>query len=244
MRWLLALALLAGLPGLASAQTLGQAAAKERAKRAKSGDGKPAPTVFTNDDLASEKEKQKQKEKEEQETATEELSRPIVWGRPGEPPPRSGEGPRGEDAPRPRRMDSDDPRAQPERSRRSPAPSEAGDPAPAAPSPTGQTIEEQQREEQWRERVVALETRRSQASSTKAMAQSRADEIRGRLNPMSATYEQDPGRIMALQQQAEAAEAEAKNADLELDSVREAYEQLAREAALAGVPRAWVQPPQ
>jgi hypothetical protein len=64
-RFVLVPAFLVLLPAWASPQELGNAAAKEREKKAKAAPpAKPAP-AFSNDDLASEKEKKRQKEEAE-----------------------------------------------------------------------------------------------------------------------------------------------------------------------------------
>jgi hypothetical protein len=229
-RFVLVPAFLILLPASASPQGLGDAAAKERERKAKSAPPAKAVPAFSNDDLASEKEKKRKKE--EAEARGEKLAPEA----PPEPAP-SEEGRLAEDG-RPRLSDPD--RAK-ERARGQQAPDGV---ARDAVAPDGTQDEVSQSEAEWRARVQAARNRIQELEGRYASVQARVDEMRARLNPMSPRYEQDVNQILALQQEITGAESEAASARKDVDDARAELAGLEEKARQAGVPPGWLRLPQ
>jgi len=218
-RFVLVPAFLVLLPAFSFPQELGDAAAKEREKKAKAAPPAKAAPAFSNEDLASEKEKKRKKEEAE------------ARGEKPEPdPPPSGESTDSERGGiavdgRPRLAD-------PDRGGR------------AAPEGQATPDEAASIEIEWRTRLEAARNVVREMDGRLAGIQTRIDELRARISPMNQQQEQDVNRILAVQQEITNAEAEMDPARANLKSAREELAALEETARQAGVARGVLRPPQ
>lgn len=224
-------ALLILLPAPASPQELGDAAAKEREKKAKSGatTGKPAP-AFSNDDLASEKEKKKKKDEAE--------------ARGEEPAPEPGPSQEGQVDAQGRKRLSDPDKAKDRTREATPQDAIPVDATPESADPDEAAAARAAAEAHWRGRLDAARNLVREMEGRFAGIQARIDEMRARISPMNPQQEQDVNRILAVQEEITAAEAELESAQANLKSAREDLVALEETARQAGVPPGWLRPPQ
>lgn len=218
------------LPASAFSQGLGDAAAKEREKKAKSGaTGKPAP-AFSNDDLASEKEKKKKKEEAE--------------ARGEEPPPDEGTSDAGSAAAEgPKRL-SDPDRAK-DRAREASAQNVVPvDSTPEGADPDEVAAARAAVEEHWRGRVAAARNVIREMEGRLKRVKTQIDDLRGIISPMNPQQEQDVNRILAVQEEITSAEAELESAQANLKTAREELVGLEEAARQAGVAPGVLRPPQ
>ncbi len=164
------------VPGVVTAQSLGQAAAQERDRREKlSREGKTAPgRVFTNEDL----------------------KKPDGVAKESAPPAPS----------------------------EAPAARETGDGGAGANA----TL--------WQHRADRARASLTQAKARKASIESRIDQLRQEMNPMSASYRLDPNRFLRIQEQIRNAESELPGVERQVQTAQDAWSQLEEEARRAGVP--------
>jgi hypothetical protein len=227
-RFALVPAFLILLPAAASPQELGDAAAKEREKKAKAApSGKTAP-AFSNDDLASEKEKKRKKEEAEARGEKPEPDAP--------PPDQSTDSETGRIA-----VDGRPRLADPDRGGRA-ARDEAASDGPASDDTASDDTASIDTE--WRPRVEAARNRVQEMEGRVAGIQTRIDELRARISPMNQQQEQDVNRILAVQQEITNAEAEMDPARANLKSAREELAALEETARQAGVAPGVLRPPQ
>ena len=227
-RFLLLPAFLMLLPASVSPQSLGEAAAKEREKRAKAaGQGKTAPAL-SNDDLASEKEKKRKKEEAE---ARGEKPEPDAPPADGSASSSDNQGRMAADG-RPRLSNPD--RAKEKAREATPVP-EGVEPDDAA-AMAAEAI--------WRGRLDAARKTVREMEGRQTSIQARIEELRARISPMAQQQEQDVNKIMAIQQEITDAEAELEAARGNLKNAREELARLEETARQAGVAPGVIRPPQ
>jgi chromosome segregation ATPase len=228
-RFLLVPAFLILLPATGSPQELGDAAARERAKKAKAAPPAKAAPAFSNDDLASEKEKKRKKEEAE---ARGEKPEP-------EPPPEGApaqEGPAVDGRKRLSDPDKAKDRAR-EAARDGVAPEGAQD-------GNDDQAERSAQEAIWRGRFETARKTIRDLESQSASIQARLEELRARISPMNPQQEQDVNKLLEIQQQITGVEAELGSAGASLKSARGELVALEETARQAGVSPGWLRPPQ
>jgi hypothetical protein len=219
------------LPAGAFPQQLGDAAAREREKKAKAAPPAKAAPAFSNDDLASEKEKKRKKEEAEARGEKVEPESPAE-STPSEEGHSTADG---------RKRLSDPDRAK-DRAKEAARDGVAQD--GVVPEGNDDQGERSAREANWRGRFeTARKTIREMEGRT-ASIQARLDELRARISPMNQQPEQDINRLLAAQQEITTVEAELELARTNLKTAREELVALEETARQAGVPPGWLRPSQ
>ena len=239
MKPLVVAAVLLALPAGLFAQSLGEAAQKEREKREKQGNQKPIAPSFTDEDLKKDDPKAQEKGKDGKAAASKEA-----------PPPASATG-SPLIVPLPNASEVDASAAAEARGR----PTSRGARHRAYES-TGEETEEEQRAAQARDHAnvaegedadttVARSGLNEQASAAQsalrdaqgvlAPLQARVDEIRHDLSPMNPSFNQDPNHLLQLQAALNDAEKELAAAQKQMDAAQQGWQAVLDAARRAGV---------
>jgi len=236
MRSAIVALLMLGVPALVSPQSLGDAAAKQRARREKEkreGAAKPVRT-YSNTDIEPPETGDKKDGGSPSASAPDETRTGGSGEKPSRTARRAGQGeqPEGDGGPSSAGAPEGGP-SEPEKSSRKAAPAHQ---------------EQEEGDGGWGKRAAAARQQLQGVQEQVASAERRVNALRQKLNPMSATYYQDTdngetGTLLRLRSELTDAEAALADAQKGLGPAKEAWEAFEREARAGGAPAEVLKPP-
>jgi hypothetical protein len=228
---------LATLPAGLFAQSLGEAAKKEREKREKQGNQKPVAPSFTDEDLKKDDPKAPEKGKDGKQTGSKESTPPAsAAGNPllvplpneAEVGPGAAAAARGGPNSRVRHRAYESTGEETEEELRA---AQARDHLPAT---EGDDDTAQARSE-LNDRAMAAQSALKEAQDGLTPLQQRIDQIRSELSPMNPNFNRDPNHLLQLQAELTEAQKQLDAAQKQMDAAQQGWQAVLDAARRAGV---------